>query len=877
LFFRVFPLIWSMKKSRPFIPSILLITGIIQLIASVSGGAADLSGVRINEVQSANGFTLADAEGDYSDWIEIRNEGNGAVPLAGFGMTDDADSPFKWTFPAVTLESGGFLIVHASGKKVPFSVDEDRRELHAPFELDARGETVVLSAPDGRMIDRVTFGPIPLDASFGRSGNGGDGWSFFEIPTPGRLNGAGFPSVSGRVTIQPPAGFYSGGVSVSLSADPGETVRYTLDGSDPGRLSKIGSGPVLISSTSVLKARAFGPESMAGPVSTSTYFIDEDVSTAAVSLSMNPDFLFDPDIGIYVAGNGTHVGGYPGFPTGSPANYWEDWERTADVEFFEPGGAAGFSARAGVSIHGKTTRMLPQKSFAVFARGKYGAEWIEYPLFPDLPVETFKSFVLRNGGSDNIATQGAVHFRDGLTSRLVRSLDLESLAFRPCVVFLNGAYWGIYEIRENLNRHYLESHFGVDPDAVDILDDYHKLRPWVVEGSAESFNELIDFLSSQCLADDSAAGRVEEWMDVDDYLTYMAVQIYFANQDGPGHNCKFWRPQTPSGRFRWLLYDTDHSFGLQTFVPNAGFNPAAYADNTIAYYREADGPSWPNPPESTFLFRKILENAGFRNRFVNRLADLLNSVFTDSVVAPAISSIHDELEPEIGRHTARWGSSPQQWERNVGVLYDFARERPEFLRGFLESEFGLNGQAMVRLSASPGNGGGIRMNSLTVSGFPWSGSYFKEVAVRIAAVPNPGFRFLRWAGASASPDSALSVSLNGDDSFEAVFTREGASVSENRDAAAPCAFELRPNFPNPFNSSTRIEFTLPNRSSVLLRIFDVHGRVVRVPSDRQFETGVHSVVWDGKDSEGGEVPSGVYVCILRAGIYSSSIKILHVR
>ncbi len=838
----------------------------------------DSGGVRINEVQSANAFTLADSEGDYSDWVEVRNDGAGSVVLEGFGLSDDPGSPLKWTFPRVTLESGRHLVVFASGKDVPVSADGENAELHANFELDAQGETIVLSSPGGLVIDSVTFGPIPLDASYGRSGDAGEARAFFETPTPGGANGNGFSSVAGRVDIRPSAGFYAAGVSAVLSADPGEAVRYTLDGSDPDRFSPLYSAPLRIASTAVLKARAFRPGSLAGPVRTASYLIDEDVSLAAVSLSMNPDYLFDPDIGIYVEGNGTRVGGYPGFPTGSPANYWEDWERTADVEFFEPGGTAGFSVRAGVRIHGKTTRMLPQKSFAVFARGKYGAERIGYPLFPDLPIDAFKSFVLRNGGSDNIATRGAVHFRDGLTAGLVQSLDLESLAYRPAVVFLNGDYWGIYEIRENLNKHYLDSHFGIDPEAVDLLDDYHRLYPWVVEGSADAYDAMIDFLLSAGLEDEGAARWVEDRMDVDNFLTYMAAEIYFANQDGPGHNCKFWRPETPSGRFRWLLYDTDHSFGLQTFVPYVGYNPAAYADNTIAYYREPDGPAWPNPPESTFLFRKILENAGFKNRFINRLADLLNSVFTDSAVSSRIRSIVDALEPEIGRHTGRWGGSPQEWERNVGVLFDFAALRPEFLRGFVEDEFGLKGGATVGLSVSPAGGGRIRLNSLTVSDFPWSGAYFKAVPVRIAAVPDAGFRFVRWEGASSSSDTALSVSLEGDAAFTAVFEKDTASAAaEGRDAAAPSAFALRRNYPNPFNAWTRIEFSLPYASPILLRICDLHGGIVRIFADCRLNAGIHSMTWDGKDAEGREVPSGVYFCILRAGMHSSSIKMLLVR
>jgi hypothetical protein len=838
---------------------------------------ADTVRILINEIQSANALTLADSEGAYSDWIEIHNPGPETVRLTGFGLSDDPEVPFKLTFPEMTLGSGKFLVVFASGKGEVRTTAGGAPELHAGFELDAQGETLLLRSPGGEVIDSVKFGPIPLDASYGRSMDGEGAWVFFENPTPGAANGSGFESIAGPVEVSPSAGFYAGGVSASLSSDPAERIRYTLDGSDPNPLSALYSSPVPIGRTAALKARAFRPGALPGPVLTATYFIGETISLPTVSLSTDPGNLFDPDIGIYVVGNGTAVGGYPGFPFGSPANYWEDWERPASIEFFEPSGKSGFSLKAGIQLHGKTTRTLPQKSFAVFARGKYGPKEIDYPLFPDLAIRGFKSFVLRNGGSDNIANQGAVHFRDGLTARLVKSLDLESLAYRPCVVFVNGAYWGIYELRENLNKHYLESHTGVDPDAVDILDDYHRLYPWVVEGSADRFNAMIDFMKSADLADDNAAGEVEEWMDVDDYLTYMAVQIYFANQDGPGHNCKFWRPRTPSGRFRWLLYDTDHSFGLATFIPSFTYNPEAYSDNTIAYYREPDGPAWPNPPESTFLFRKILENSGFRNRFVNRVADLLNSAFADSTVSSRIRSIHDEIEPEIARHTARWGGSAPQWERNVQVLYDFARLRPDYLREFVAEEFGLSGTAEVRLSVRPEGGGRIRINSLDVPEFPWSGTYFKGVPARIAARPDPGFRFVRWTGASASSDTALSAALEGDASFTANFERDTTSAVDARDPSAPSAFALGPNHPNPFNPSTRIEFSIPDEYPVLLRIFDIRGGVVRVLVNGRFGAGVHSAAWDGRDEGGRTVPSGVYVCLLRAGMHSSARKMLLVR
>jgi hypothetical protein len=840
------------------------------LLILLSGIQPALPAIRINEIQSANAFTIKDEDGDRPDWIELVNSGSSPVSLAGFGISDDPARSFRWTFGDRILAPGERLVVFASGK--------DRRTpgapLHLNFEIDSDGETIRLTAPSGAVADTLAAGRIPLDASFGRQPDGGDGLAYFESPTPGRPNTAGSGAPSGSVRIAPAPGFYPNGVSVSLTGAAGETVRYTTDGTDPDRSSPAADGPLRLDGSAVLKARTFRQGALAGPVSTATFLVEYPSGLAVVSIVIPPDYLFDPDIGIYVEGKSAAMGGYPGFEIGPPANYWEDWVRPGHVDFIEPDGASGFSADVGLEMHGKTSRRLPQKSFTVLFRGKWGRKELRYPLFPGLGVDVFRSFLLRNAGSDNTDNAGGVQFRDGLVARLTAGLDLDVEAYRPCAVFINGSYWGVYELRELECADYIASHHGVDPDGLDILDDYHRLDPWILEGDAETFNDLIRFLSDHDPLDGADAEFVRSRVEVDNYLCYMAVQIYLANQDGPGHNCRFWRPRTAGGRFRWLLYDADLSFGQMLFVPAVHYDPRAYEDDTIAYYLEENGPSWPNPPESTFLFRKILANPEFRDAFLNRLADLMNSVFLPDTVLARIVEVREALAPEMDRHFGRWGRPVTDWETGIETLTEFARNRPEWLRNIAVDEFGLSGTAKITVAADPPDGGSVRLNSLALSRLPWTGMYFRDVPIRLTADPSPGRRFLRWEGSEGTSDPVLDLVPRGEVRIRAVFDGAAGETGGN---GPPSSFALPQNHPNPFNSETRIRWSVPVRSRIVLEIFNHRGEKLKTLVNVVRTEGEHETAWDGTGADGRPVSSGIYFCRILAGGRTRTIKMTVLR
>jgi uncharacterized repeat protein (TIGR02543 family) len=802
----------------------------------------------INELMSLNTSTIEDADGDSPDWIEIYNPTAVAIKMGNYYLTDDSDDLFKWKFSNVEIAAKGFLIVYASGK---YELDHIRYSSHTNFKIDSDREDIFLTSA-GNIIDNVFISKLRADVSTGRSPDGGTAWKLFSVATPQKSNTTtGYIGFTDQVSVSVNGGFYSSTQKVNLTVKSSKAViRYTLNGADPDQNSTSYTGTITISKTKVLKCRAFETNMIPSPVLTNTYFINVNKSLPVISLSTDPDNLFDNDIGIYV-------------------NYFEEWERPVHIEFFEPDKTMGFSSDAGMKMFGKTSRNSAQKSFALFARDSYGNDEFDYKLFPNLDISSFKLFVLRNAGSDNIENHGAVHFRDELTATLVRSVDLEKQAYRPSVVYINGEYWGIYNIREKVTEDFLASHFKIEPDKIDLLDDYHTLYPIVVEGSADNYNSLIDFLISNTPADESIANDVATQMDVSNFVSYMAIQIYLANQDGPGHNCKFWREQIPGGKFRWILYDTDHSYGLKIFLPNIHYDPLGYMNNTLAYYREENGPSWPNPPESTFMFRKILENEKFKNLFINRVADFLNSIFSEDVVLNTIDSISNIIEPEMDEHTDRWGSSKSEWFDNVEVVRDFARYRPDYLRDIVISEFDLSGTTEINLMVSPENTGGIQINSLTINENNWSGTYFKGVPVQLKALPKPGYKFVGWTGIDAiNPEVTLTPSK--DITITARF-----EIDENYNGVKYVydMHSISPFYPNPFADKTTLEFRLNIPQQVMIKVYGMLGNEITTLANQRMSSGKHLIQWDGTNSSGKTVGEGLYFIklIVDKEVYSQKV------
>lgn len=518
-------------------------------------------------------------------------------------------------------------------------------------------------------------------------------------------------------------GFYYASKSIYLYA-PDAKIYYSVDGSMPSNKSIPYRRPIEIDQSTVIRAVAYrnGEKSK---IYSHTYFINEpQTDFPVVSIGITPGLLFDPMNGLFVKGNNVidTLWKKPG------ANFWSRREVPASVELFESDGRCVYRSLSGFRLFGGMSRLFPQKSIAIVARRRYGQKRIRHEIFGEDGIKKFKFLVLRNSGSDF----GKTHFRDALMTSLVDDWDIEKQDFRPSHVYINGKYWGIYNIREKVNRHFLASHHKVDKDSLDLLEHRFTRK----RGSRLHYERLLDFLEKHDLSHPANFAAIESLMDVDNFMNYQIAQIFFDNQDAGG-NIKYWRPQTAEGRWRWILYDTDWGFGLH--------DGDAYRNNSLAFHTEPNGPLWPNPPWSTFILRKLLENESFQQTFITRFMDHLNTCFASEQVLAKIEALYQTYELEIPRHLARWNQSRERWEANVTRLREFAAERPRYVRMHLMERFETG--ATKGLQVETYGGGTVVINDhLEIRDQFFSGEYFENFPVSIKAIPDYGFRFSHWEG-----------------------------------------------------------------------------------------------------------------------------------
>ncbi|MBE0652425.1 MAG: CotH kinase family protein, partial [Bacteroidales bacterium] len=415
--------------------------------------------------------------------------------------------------------------------------------------------------------------------------------------------------------------------------------------------------------------------------------------------------------------------------------------------------------------------------------------------FKDKPIMEFGSFIIRNSGNDwfgESSGEGTM-FRDVLMTRLTKNMDLEVLASRQAVIYINGEYWGIQNIREKINEHYLASNKAVDPDQVELLEGNQA----VIVGDNQHYASLINFINSNNIQNQANYDYVKTQMDVRNFINYQVAQIYYDNSDWPGNNIKYWRPATPNGKWRWIMYDTDFGFGL--------WNPNNVYNNTLLFATEPNGPSHPNPPWSTFLLRQLLTNEEFKYDFINTFADHINTSFNTDLVIDMINNLRDTIDEEMFHHVNRWGGSYQNWINQANDLRNFASLRPSNMLTYLRNTFKLGYKKILNLDVSDQKGGYIKLNSIYLHSFPWQGTYFEGVPVEITAIPNPGYRFTGWSGDMDSSSPEIIIDIKNLGSLTANFVSDaemaGYPVVINEIAYKPDAYNNSDDWIELYNNS----------------------------------------------------------------------------
>ncbi|WP_372775536.1 CotH kinase family protein [Mangrovibacterium sp.] len=635
---------------------------------------------------------------------------------------------------------------------------------HTNFKLSAEGDSLFLFDTNAKKIDELIVPALRIDHTAGFKPNDYSQLYFFQTPTPWLPNTS--TAFLNEETVLPQfsvaGGIYDQSVELVLStANPADTIYYTTDGSDPDTLSLFYFAPIHLDNPTTVKARIIKNGYLPGTIVTQSYFPSYNKALPVVFISTTPDNLWDYYSGIYTTGpNAASNFPYRG------ANFWMDWEKAVHAELYFPSNKEGFSMNGGLKIFGNYSRGYDQKSMAFYARSKYGDGDIDCKIFDQKPIDSFESIVFRSGGTDSfgeVQSWGTI-VRDLILTQIGIDLDLDAQAAQPCVIYLNGDYWGIYNIREKVNEHFIADNNGIDEDNIDILE-YDSL---VVAGSNENYLNMLEFIQNNSLATTANYDYIKTQMDIDNFIRYNIIEQYAHNTDWPGNNIKYWREQSETGKWRWILYDVDATFGIWFFDEELH-------TNSIALALDPDNDDWPNPAWSTLILRSLMTNQGFKERFINTFADHLNTtLLPDSMKNRIVASVQT-IEDEIEYHTEKWGSFPEKWQFNISRLKTFAEKRPSILRKFILEQFSLADSLNVQLATSGCEGANIQLNTILLDQFPWTGIYFEEVPIELTAIAPIGYKFARWEGDFQSTEAQISVPMDKAYSLTAVFEEDESS------------------------------------------------------------------------------------------------------
>lgn len=554
------------------------------------------------------------------------------------------------------------------------------------------------------------------------------------------------PFLSSNPVFDPPEGVYEEDVVLKIRvSSPHIKIIYTLNGSIPTlNNGLLYENPLLLPSdppgVTVIRARAFYQDGSLGPVMNASYFCGMDSDLALMSMIVEPEGFWGQERGIYA----------------NPTKRGMEWERPVDVLYLEAagdGGAnqVGFHVPAGVRIHGGTTRMnAPKKSLRLYWREEYGLTRLEYPLFIDEESEeddvdqaggegVFKRLVVHNGGQDYTAPNWTL-VRIRLMNDLAGQIGVYSTTSKPVLLFINGKSQGIYQLRERIDDWYFDN--SLDLESVDYLD-----TPFVPTAGRDGdhWEHLVQFLETHDLADDANYEYITTQIDVDGFLDYAILQMFAANNDWLHHNVDQFRPRTQGGRWDWILWDIDYSFGKEW--------QSFYDFNMIDWlYTETQ----PNFERGSLLLRKLLDNPDFRIKFISRSSDLLNTVFYPDRVAARVDELAAELRDSIQYEVARWPRKGD-WEESVEKLLEFVRRRPDAFRQNMIDGFGLAGTDAIQFTPPAIGQGRMVVNGLLLPEEPWQGIYFKGLDVTIMAAPASGYRFVAWQAVSKATGNPVVV------------------------------------------------------------------------------------------------------------------------
>ena len=701
------------------------LTLIIALCMACQASKAQL---KINELMQSNIDCIMDDLNDFPDsWVELYNDSQTGIDLRDYklGLTDNAAE--AWPLPIQRVDSKEYVLIYC---------DKVGNGIHTNFRLDSgKGASVYLFMGD-KVIDKVKDlkkQPSP-NIAYGRKTDGADEWGYQIEPTPKAANCGeitdkilGDPVFSelGKVTRNNEA--FSLTISMPEGTPEGTEIRLTTDGSEPVATSTLYTEPLSIKSTTVIRARLFcngylSPRSVAQ----SYIFFPRQITLPVVSIITNKKYLKDPTIGIYVDGN---------YMSGKK-NYEFNWRRPINIEIFDKEDKKSvINQLCETRIAGGATRSSARKSLAVYANKRFGTKHFEYEFFPDQKpgIKAQKSFMLRNAGNDF----DYLYMRDAIIQRsMAQHVDLDWQAWQPAIIYINGDYQGMLNIRERSNEDNIWANYQKleDIDMIEISQDNSRMVEELKAGSWDNYNAFKDFYREQ----GHTLKEYEEWMDCDEYINLMVMNLYFNNQDFPGNNVVLWRPTAEGGRWRWIAKDTDFGLGLYS-------SSAEYKTIEWLYDPNYDKDrKWANTSAATRLFRNMMEDEDIKRLFIDRAAIYMGDFLNEKGVRNIWDAMYNKISYEYPNHRKLINEWWPNYNEELNTARRWLSKRTNIFYKQLADFFQLGTPIPVSINRYLKSTPTIYFNDVELSEGKFDGKFFANRKVTLKAKAPEGKVITGW-------------------------------------------------------------------------------------------------------------------------------------
>lgn len=568
--------------------------------------------------------------------VELKNKSDKVVDLSSYSISDK--SGVIKNLAGKEIKANGYLVL---------STD------YLGFNINNGNELITLYL-NGKKVDEYQVGKLEYNASSGLDENGNR--VYYKKMTLGSENAKeSYLGYALNPVFNIDGGYVTSGTKIKLSTDDNSTIYYTLDGSFPTNKSIKYTGEINLTQTTVIKAIAYKDGYLSSDIVSRTFFIGRTFDLAVISISSDYNNFYGS--------------------SGIISNYQQYSSRVASFEFYESDGKLGTSFMADVKLSGMDSRKQPQKSLSIYLRKKYGLKEVTYPFFGEYENTTYSSILLRNAGEDpkRIRIMDAV-----LTRALKGRMDIDMQDYRPVVVYINGEYNGMYNLREKLNGDYVETNFGIDKDDIDFIKYGSALN-----GTTAEYNKLVNYINTHDLSNQEYYEYVKSQVDIQELCNYWIAQSYYGNTDLG--NIRYWKAK--DGKWRFMLYDLDWSMWSSTI--SFGYPITNKSTPAVTYLSSAIN-----------LSRKLYKNPEYKDMYLSSLAEHLKNTFNPDRMNKIVDDLAEEIENEMPEHIKRWGSqyyemgSMNAWKSNIKLFKSVITRRYNYVVSNLKTEFNLTDAEM---------------------------------------------------------------------------------------------------------------------------------------------------------------------------------------